>query len=108
MALAQTVWNFTGTTTGDGSPKLTPDPNVACSMVFQVVLASTGTMSINGWVDGATALALFVTNLHDGTTTNSITASGLYRVDATGLVAVWPNVSANATGIVVTGQQVQG
>lgn len=103
-----TVWTFPGTSTGDGSPKLTPNPTVASSMVFQVVLTSTGTLTLNGWVDGVNAIQLLATNLHDGTTTNSITASGLYRVDCTGLANVWPNVSANGSGVTVTAQQVDG
>jgi|SRR6185312_166368 len=110
-----TTWTYSGTTTGDGvGPdgvtvlRLTPNPTVACSIVVQVTLTSTGTLTLNGWVDGVTAVALLATNLHDGTTTSSITAAGLYRVDATGLRAVWPNASANGSGIVITAQQVDG
>lgn len=109
MAINLVTNTFTGTNTGD-SQHLAPNDRVASTFVFQIVLTSTGTVAINGTVDGISGniVALLATNLHDGTTTNSITASGLYRVDATGLSGVWATVSANGAGVVVTTNRVDG
>ena len=102
------TFTFPGTTTGLAAAVLTPNPTVACSIAVQVVLTSTGTVQILGSVDGTNTVALLATNLADGTTTASITASGIYRVDATGLRTLQPNVTANGSGVSITASQVDG
>lgn len=85
--------------TGQGSTVHPNDDRLAGTIVFEVEITNTATVQFDAAAyDGGNEHAVQVTNLNDGSRGTDVTASGLYRLDATGLENVTPNVSSYTSG----------
>lgn len=70
-------------------------------LVLQVVGAAfTGTVNFEATVDGTNWIAIQATNLNDGTSVLTATASGLFRINALGLYKVRARTSVVTGGSV--------
>lgn len=69
--------------------------------VVQAQIGTGGSASILGSVDEENWHTILVTNMETGTSTSSITASGLYQVRVAGLVAVKMDEESSPNGRVV-------
>lgn len=84
-----------------------PPDDIACTLLLDVDIGSTGTIAVQGAI-GGTYKTLLGTNATSGATTASITASGLYRFDVSGMTNVKCVASANGTTIQIRGRIVRG
>ncbi len=85
----------------DGTRHKLGTPTMAVSLLVDVVITDTATAQVKGRIaEGEQDIVLLVTKLFDGTTLSDIIASGLYRVDVSGMESVLGRVNAWTGGTV--------
>ncbi len=60
-------------------------PHDKFSVVGVQYISGAGTLQLQASIDGVTFVTVSMTNLADGTTTASMTATGLYQADVSGM-----------------------
>ena len=96
------AWNRKGTLTTSGQSISIGDGSgeVASMQAIQLTGTWTGTVAVQGTLDGATYVALLMVPSDTTTGVTSTTANGVWRVDATGLSDVIVICTAVMTGTV--------
>ena len=97
--VAEVVMQNGATAVGDGTPF---DSGVAGfnNLVLQVGISGAATVTFEGSNDGSTWYTVQGTKLDDGSAVTTATASGLYRIDVSGLHQVRARISAYTSGTV--------
>ena len=90
--------NVTGTAVGDSLPTDSPH---ASYVTMEVVIGGTATVTFQGSVRGNNFLAVEADDLSDSSApSTTATSSGFFRIDAAGLAAVRPEITAHTSGSV--------
>lgn len=85
--------------TGAGDP-LAVDGLIGGATVFELVLTDTATVTWQAAIDGRNWYSIQAERLDTGDFAATAAASGLYRVEGTGIGALRPNVTAYTSGTV--------
>jgi len=87
--------------TGDGSRHTLGRVLMAVSVLIDIVIVTTATVQIKGRIaEGEQDVLLQLTNVNSGAAAVNVTASGLFRVDASGLESIMARVNAWTAGAV--------
>lgn len=97
------------TSTGAGNA-LGGDGGYVTTVVFQVVMSSTGTVNFEHTLDGTNWYPLAVKDMGStsGTMYTQVTTSGIFQADVTGSQQARPNVAANGGTITILANKVIG
>lgn len=101
--MAAFATDFVTTLSGVGANtngKVVPlDGALGGAVGVHVLQIDSGQVKVEGTLDGHTWSLLQMTNTTDGTTSSSATASGIYRVEVTGLAGIRTPQAGWTTGI---------